>query len=169
MKSISNQTISSALESDQNRFRVRLSLIIVWLRSGQWSEIESGPWSEDGLIRTSLVWKVLSENLWVWKIWSEVTWVWKVWSGLISVWKVWLEVISVWKVWSDENLGQDLNLGSWRWPLILSWSYLRAVKLGNAQWQLCIILSNLGVLILYSINHLPLKLIADKMLFNWLT
>ena len=65
--------------------RAHLSLIIVWLRSGQWSEFESEPWSEDGLIRMPSVWKVWSETLCVWKVWSEVTWVWKVWSGLISV------------------------------------------------------------------------------------
>ena len=78
----------------------------------QCSELESGPWSEDGLIRTPSVWKVWSEILCVSKVWSEVTWVWKVWSGLIYVWKVWSEIISVEKVWSDENLGLDLNLGT---------------------------------------------------------
>ena len=96
-------------------------LVIVWIRSGQWSESESGPWSEDGLIRTPSIWKVWSETFcvwkvwsevtWVWEVWSEVTWVWKVWSGWISVWKVWSEIILVWNVWSNENLGLDLNLG----------------------------------------------------------
>ena len=80
---------------------LKLGLIIVWLRFGQWSEFESGPWSGDGLIRTHSVWKV----------WSEIIPVWKVWSEIILVWKIWSEIILGRKVWSEANLGLDLNLG----------------------------------------------------------
>ena len=110
----------SALGSDKDHserkivwswpLRKQLSLIIVWSRSGQWSEFESGKRPGDGLIRTPSVWKVLSKIQSVWKVWSEVPLVWKFWSGVFLVCKVWSEVFLVWRVWSEESLGLVLNL-----------------------------------------------------------